>query len=151
VPESLAHRVRSGDAVKARTPALPGTVFEGKVDAILSEVNLATRTVKARVELANPKTQLVPGMFVTVQFATDSREEVLRVPSEAVIQTGTRSVVILAEGEGKFRPVNVEVGSEGGGQSEIRAGLTAGQKVVVSGQFLIDSEASLKGTEARLQ
>jgi Cu(I)/Ag(I) efflux system membrane fusion protein len=126
-------------------------MFEGKVDAVLPEVSLATRTLKARVALANPKTQLVPGMFVTVQFAANGRPDVLRVPSEAVIQTGTRSVVMLAEGDGKFRPVNVEVGSEGGGQSEIRAGLTAGQKVVVSGQFLIDSEASLKSTEARLQ
>lgn len=151
VPENLAEYVRPGDAVKARTPALPATVFDGKVSAILPNVSLATRTVTARVELANPKTQLLPGMFVTVRFATAGRQDVLLVPSEAVIETGTRRVVMLAEGEGKFRPVNVEIGSVGGARTEIRAGLTAGQKVVVSGQFLIDSEASLKGTEARLQ
>ena len=151
VPESLEAQVRSGDAVKARTPALPGTVFAGKVGAVLPSVNLATRTRTARIELSNPDRKLVPGMFVTVQFATVGRSEVLLVPSEALIETGTRHVVMLAETEGKFRPVNVETGAESDGQTEIRSGLTAGQRVVVSGQFLIDSEASLKGTEERLQ
>jgi membrane fusion protein, copper/silver efflux system len=151
VPESLGAQVRSGDTVKARTPALPGIVFDGKVGAVLPNVNLATRTRTARIELANPNAQLVPGMFVTVQFATGGRGDALLVPSEAVIETGTRHVVMLAEAQGKFRPVNVETGAEGGGQTEIRSGLAAGQRVVVSGQFLIDSEASLKGTETRLQ
>ena len=74
-----------------------------------------------------------------------------RVPSEAVIRTGERSVVILATGEGRFRAVDVEVGAEAGGDSEIRKGLKAGDRVVVSGQFLIDSEASLRTTLARLE
>ena len=151
VPESLEAQVHSGDAVKARTPALPGTVFAGKVGAVLPNVSLATRTRTVRIELSNPDGKLVPGMFVTVQFATGGAGDVLLVPSEAVIETGTRHVVLLAEAEGKFRPVNVEIGAESGGQTEIRSGLTAGQRVVVSGQFLIDSEASLKGTEERLQ
>jgi Cu(I)/Ag(I) efflux system membrane fusion protein len=151
VPESLGAQVRSGDTVKARTPALPGVVFDGRVGTVLPSVKLVTRTLTARVELANPNARLVPGMFVTVQLTTGGRRDVLLVPSEAVIETGTRHVVMLAEGQGKFRPVNVETGSEGGGQTEIRSGLTAGQRVVVSGQFLIDSEASLKSTETRLQ
>jgi Cu(I)/Ag(I) efflux system membrane fusion protein len=151
VPERLAERVHPGDGVQARTAALPGVVFDGKVGALLPSVNLATRTLTARVELANPKMQLLPGMFVTVEFAPHAGAEVLLVPSEAIIQTGTRRVVMLSEGEGKFRPVNVETGAEGGGQTEIRSGLAAGQTIVVSGQFLIDSEASLKSTEARLQ
>jgi Cu(I)/Ag(I) efflux system membrane fusion protein len=75
---------------------------------------------------------------------------VLFVPSEAVIQTGKRSVVIVAQGEGKFAPADVDVGIDSNGQTEIRKGLTAGQKVVVSGQFLIDSEASLRGTVTRM-
>ena len=95
--------------------------------------------------------QLLPGMFVTVEFVPLAGTEVLLVPSDAIIQTGTRRVVMLSEADGRFRPVNVETGAEGGGQTEIRSGLTAGQTVVVSGQFLIDSEASLKSTEARLQ
>jgi Cu(I)/Ag(I) efflux system membrane fusion protein len=72
------------------------------------------------------------------------------VPTEAVIQTGRRTVVIVAEDNGRFRPVDVEAGIESGGQTEIKRGLSAGQRVVVSSQFLIDSEASLKGVEARL-
>jgi membrane fusion protein, copper/silver efflux system len=72
------------------------------------------------------------------------------VPSEAVIQTGKRSVVVVAQGEGKFAPVDVEVGLDSNGQTEIRKGLQAGQKVVVSGQFLVDSEANLKASTARM-
>jgi Cu(I)/Ag(I) efflux system membrane fusion protein len=150
VRESDGSAVRVGNAVEARAPALPGKVFKGKVSAILPEVNAATRTLKARVELANPAGELKPGMFATVNFTPSARNEVLVVPSEAVIQTGKRSVVIVAQGDGKFGPVEVETGAEANGQTEIRKGLAAGQKVVVSGQFLIDSEASLRATEARM-
>ncbi len=151
IPESLGAQVRAGDAVQARVPALPNTVFDGKVDAMLPHVDPMTRTLTARVALANPKAQLAPGMYVTVQFPNGGQSAVLLVPTEAVIATGTRRVVILAEGAGRFRPVNVEVGSEGGEKTEIRSGLTAGQTVVVSGQFLLDSEASLRGSQERLQ
>ena len=150
VPESLAASVRPGNAVEARAPALPGVTFSGKVSAILPEVNPATRTLKARVELANPGNRLVPGMFATVTFAPAARQAVLLVPTEAIIQTGKRSVVVVAQGDGKFIPVDVEVGLDSGGQTEIRKGLRAGQIVVVSGQFLVDSEASLKGTATRM-
>src|SRR5882762_5358991 len=150
IPESLAAQVRRGNPVEARTPALPGVKFKGRVNALLPEISPATRTLKARVEVANPGEQLVPGMFATVNFAPAAHEEMLLVPSEAVIQTGTRTVVIVAEDEGRFVPVDVEIGIESGGQTEIRKGLDAGQKVVVSSQFLIDSEASLKGTVTRM-
>jgi Cu(I)/Ag(I) efflux system membrane fusion protein len=150
VPENVAARVRPGDAVEAHAQALPGSAFKGKVGAVLPEVNATTRTFTARIELANPQGQLVPGMFATLTFAPTAGADVLLVPTEAVIQTGTRSLVMLAQDGGKFMPVDVEVGSEGNGQTEIRKGLTIGQKVVVSGQFLIDSEASLKGTTARM-
>jgi Cu(I)/Ag(I) efflux system membrane fusion protein len=150
LPENVAAKVRPGDAVEARSPALPGSVFKGKVGAVLPEVSAATRTLKARIELANAGGQLVPGMFATLTFASARGADVLLVPSEAVIQTGTRSVVMLALDGGKFKPVDVELGGEGDGQTEIRKGLTAGQKIVLSGQFLLDSEASLKGTTNRL-
>ncbi|HWH47882.1 MAG TPA: efflux RND transporter periplasmic adaptor subunit [Burkholderiales bacterium] len=150
VREAQASEVRPGNPVEARSPALPGTTFKGRVNAILPEVNPATRTLKARVELANPGGKLVPGMFVTVAFASAARKEALLVPTEAVIRTGSRSIVIVADGAGKFVPVDVEIGTESEGRSEIRNGLEAGQKVVVSGQFLIDSEASLRGTAARM-
>jgi Cu(I)/Ag(I) efflux system membrane fusion protein len=90
-------------------------------------------------------------MFATVNFAAaGARKDVMLVPTEAVIQTGRRSVVIVALGNGKFAPVEVETGAEANGQTEIRKGLAAGQQVVVSGQFLIDSEANLKSTVARM-
>jgi membrane fusion protein, copper/silver efflux system len=150
LPENVAAIARPGNNVEARAPALPGEVFNGTVNAILPDVSLATRTVKARIELANPQYQLTPGMFATVQFATASRADVLSVPSEAVIQTGTRSLVMVAEGEGEFTPVTVETGLDADGRTEIRSGLKAGQKVVVSGQFLVDSEANLRATGSRL-
>jgi membrane fusion protein, copper/silver efflux system len=154
VPESVAAQVRPGITVEARAAALPGRSFKGKVSAILPEVDAATRTLKARVELANPGAQLVPGMFATVDFTPASRREAVMVPTEAVIQTGKRTVVIVADaaqdGKQRFAPVEVEVGAEAKGLTEIRRGIDAGVKVVVSGQFLIDSEASLKATETRL-
>jgi len=150
VRENQAGEVRVGNLVEARTPALPGMVFKGKVSAILPEVNPATRTLKARVELANPEGELKPGMFATVDFTPAARKEALLVPTEAVIQTGKRTVVIVAQGDGKFAPVDVEIGIETGGQTEIRKGLEEGRMVVVSGQFLIDSESSLRATATRM-
>jgi Cu(I)/Ag(I) efflux system membrane fusion protein len=150
VPEVAAAQVRPGNAVEARTPAVSGAVFKGKVSAILPEVNPATRTIKARIELANPGGRLVPGMFATVSFAPATRNDVLLIPSEAVIQTGKRSVVVVAQGDGKFAAVDVEVGLDSKGQTEIRKGLQAGQNVVVSGQFLVDSEANLKASTTRM-
>jgi Cu(I)/Ag(I) efflux system membrane fusion protein len=90
-------------------------------------------------------------MFASVVFRQGAKRDSVLVPSEAVIRTGTRDVVVVALGEGRFRAAQVELGFESGGQSEIRKGLEAGDKVVLSGQFLIDSEASLSGTLARLE
>ena len=150
VPESQASLVRPGNTVEARASALPGTVLKGKVSTLLPDVSPTTRTLKARIELPNPGNRLVPGMFVSVRFTPLSRQEALAVPTEAVIRTGTRSVVIVAQDEGRFSVVDVEVGMESDGQSEIRKGLRSGQKVVVSGQFLLDSEANLRGSAVRM-
>ena len=102
------------------------------------------------MELANPHGRLVPGMFVQMQFMDMRAGTSLLVPTEAIIQTGKRTVVMLAEDNGRFRPVEVDAGIEAGSQTEIRRGLQPGQRVVVSSQFLIDSEASLRGVETRL-
>ena len=150
VPESQAALLRVGAKVQARSPAVPGTAFEGRVQALLPEVNTTTRTLKARLELANPGGRLVPGMFVQMQFMDTRAEKALLIPTEAVIQTGKRTVVMIAEENGRFRPADVEIGIESDGKTEVKRGLKAGQRVVVSSQFLIDSEASLKGVEARL-
>ena len=153
VPESQAALLRPGTRVRAKSTAMPEVTLDGQVQALLPEVNPTTRTLKARLELANPGGRLVPGMSVQMQFTDLQVGKALLVPTEAVIQTGRRTVVIVADGEGRsghFRPVKVEIGTEGGGQTEVKRGLQAGQRVVVSSQFLIDSEASLKGVEARL-
>jgi Cu(I)/Ag(I) efflux system membrane fusion protein len=154
IPESLAAAIKPGNPAQARAAAFPGAVFRGKVGAILPEVNPATRTLKARIEIANPRGELVPGMFMTVDLTPQARAEVVQVPSEAVIQTGKRTVVMRADpgGDGmqRFRPVDVDIGAENNGMTEIRKGLQPGDKVVASGQFLIDSEASLKAATSRL-
>jgi len=150
VPESQAALLRPGAKVQARSPAAPGASFEGRVQALLPEVDPTTRTLKARLELGNPGGRLVPGMFVQMQFMDMRAEKALLIPTEAVIQTGRRTVVMLAEEGGRFLPVDVEIGIESGGQTEVKRGLRLSQRVVVSSQFLIDSEASLKGVEARL-
>jgi membrane fusion protein, copper/silver efflux system len=150
VPETAAAEVRPGNVVQARAPALPGSVFKGRVSAILPDVNATTRTLKARIELANAGGRLVPGMFATIDFEPTHRKDAVLVPSEAVIRTGKRTVVIVAQAKGRFAPVDVETGIESQGQTEIRKGVHDGDSVVVSGQFLIDSEANLKAAMERM-
>ena len=149
VPEMQAELVKPGAAVEARVAAVGGRVFRGKVAALLPDVNATTRTIKARVVLANPQGELAPGMFATLNFVSQQTAAVA-VPAEAVISTGERSLVILVDAEGKFSPLPVTTGRTSGDMTEIRTGLTAGQRVVVSGQFLIDSEASLRGALSRM-
>lgn len=150
VPESQAALLQRGARVRTTSPGAPGQTFEGKVQALLPEVDKVTRTIRARVELANPQGRLVPGMLVSMRLDRPRSKSTLLVPSDAVIRTGRRNVVMVAEDGGRFRPVEVTAGLEVGGQTEISAGLQMGQRVVLSGQFLIDSEASLRGLEARI-
>ena len=155
VPETQAAWVKPDAVTTATVPAWPGETFKARVTALLPDVNMATRTLKVRVEVANPAGKLKPGMYATVSFAAaGAGGEVLMVPNEAVIWTGKRSVVIVADnaqdGKQQFKPIDVDVGAEAGGMSEIRKGLTRGMKVVLSGQFLIDSEASLKASSNRM-
>ena len=150
LPESLVARVTPGMTVTAQIAALPGKTFNGRVDAILPDVSAATRTLKVRIELANPAALLAPGMFATLQFMAPAGAPVLLVPTEAVIRTGKRTVVMLANDGGTFTPADIETGTEENGQTVVLRGLEAGQKVVSSGQFLIDSDASLKGITSRM-
>ena len=148
-PEAQAALLRPAAMAEARVSGFPGEVFKGRLGAVLPEVNATTRTLRARIELANPAGRLKPGMFASVSIAPEAGKQAVLVPSEAVIRTGERNVVIVAGGKG-FMAADVEVGQEIGGRSEIVKGVKAGEKVVASGQFLIDSEASLKGALARL-
>lgn len=148
VAESQAGSLVSGQVAEARLPAFPGEVFAGKVDAILPEANADSRTLRVRVELPNPQGRLRPGMSAQVSLQRSDRQALLWVPSEAVIRTGRRALVMLAEDGGRYRPVEVQPGPDNAGQTAILQGLEEGQQVVASGQFLLDSEASLKGIAA---
>ena len=149
VPEALAGRIRSGSQAEVRVAGI-ADAFTGKFSAVLPDVDPATRAVKARVELRNPGLVLKPGMFVRVALKQEASEQALVVPQESVITTGKRSVVILALDGGKYSPVEVTLGRENGADIEVRSGLSEGQKVVASGQFMLDSEASLKSGLSRL-
>ncbi len=149
VPEAEVQGLYAGQEVEARLPAFPGEVLQGRVDAILPEANLDSRTLRVRVELANPEGRLRPGLTAQVRLSRATEQSALFVPSEAVIRTGRRALVMLAEGEGRYRPLEVRLGAEAEGKTQILQGLEEGQQVVASGQFLLDSEASLRGILAQ--
>lgn len=151
VPEAKVAMVRTDSTVTAQATGWPGMAFKGRVNALLPEMDLQTRTRTARIRLDNEEGKLVAGMYVTVEFSGPAGEPQLVVPDEAVIPTGERNVVIVAGQGGRFEVVNVTPGVESQGQRAILAGLSEGQSVVLSGQFLIDSEASLKSAIERLR
>jgi Cu(I)/Ag(I) efflux system membrane fusion protein len=150
LPEAQGAWIKAGDAATASLAALPGEQFAGRVDYVYPELNGVTRTLRLRVVLANQPLKLRPGMYASVRFEGVPRPAALTVPGEALIRTGRRTVVLVAEGEARFRPVLVTVGAEIGDRAEVLEGLAEGQQVVASGQFLIDSEASLRGALDRL-
>ena len=148
VPEAQAGSIRVGQSAAVTLAAFPNESFAGRVTAILPVAQADSRTLTVRIELANRGGKLRPGMFASVSLG-GSGGQALLVPSEAVIRTGTRTLVMLALPDGRYRPAEVRTGREGGGQTEVLAGLAVGEKVVASGQFLLDSEASLTGVAAR--
>ena len=150
LPQAAAGTVRSGTPVVVTVDALPGRLFHGTVETLLPDVDAMTRTQRARIVLDNPDGALSPGMFASVQLNPTPDEAVPVVPDDALIATGTHTRVILAEGDGHFRALSVRTGRAAGGYTEVLDGLHGGEKVVVSGQFLIDSEASLSGALERL-
>ena len=149
VPEGQARAIEPGLAVKVSPTGAPEPLV-GKVDTVLPDVNPATRTIKVRIVLSNKGRHLLPGMFVTVRFDSGDRKEALMIPLESVIRTGQRSIVMVDAGKAGFVATEVKTGREAAGMVEVLDGLKAGQKVVTSGQFLIDSEASLRGTTERM-
>jgi len=150
LPQAAAGTVRGGTPVTVAVDALPGRVFHGTVETLLPDIDPTTRTQRARIVLDNSDGSLSPGMFATVQLNPAQGEAVAVVPDDALIVTGGQARVIVAEDGGHFRPVAVRTGRSASGYTEIREGLMGGEKVVISGQFLIDSEASLSGALERL-
>lgn len=148
IPEGQSGHVRPGGHVTATLESAPGKEFSGEIEFIYPALDLQTRTTRVRIALPNKSGQLRPGMFARVNLGSMARQA-LSVPSEAVIYTGQRTVVIVRD-QSLFRPVEVRTGAEANGRTEILAGLKEGEEVVTSGQFLIDSEANLSGVLARL-
>lgn len=148
VPEAMAGQVRMGQPVTATLAAYPGESFSGRVTAVLPQAQVESRTLQVRIELPNRSGRLRPGMFANVQLTSTARPAIL-VPTEAIIRTGKRSLVMLALPGGRYQPAEVQIGQSGGDKTEILAGLSEGERIVASGQFLIDSEASLSGVQAR--
>lgn len=149
VPEALAAAVAAGQRAELRLVAFPGEVLRGKVAAVLPEASRDTRTLRVRVEVPNPGGRLRAGMFGQVRLlGAEQGREVVTVPAEAVIRTGRRALVYVLDAPGRYRPVEVALGAETDGRVAVLEGLAAGQQVVASGQFLIDSEASLQGLTA---
>ncbi len=145
VPEANSAALRAGDPVRALLPSLPGRVIAGRVDAVLPVLDPTTRTLRVRIELPNPDGVLRPGLTAQVQIDAAGGEATLSVPTEAVIRTGQRALVMLAAGSGRYRPIAIRTGREIGERTEVLAGLNEGQRIVASGQFLLDSEASVLG------
>jgi RND family efflux transporter MFP subunit len=136
--------LEKGQDVEMTLSYSPGTVYRGKVTFIYPFLSSKTRTVQVRMEFDNPGLKLKPDMYVDVMINAHPSESALLVPSEAIIRTGSRNVVITAIGEGKFLPKEVTIGLEGEGLVQVLDGLAEDDTVVTSGQFLIDSESNLR-------
>jgi Cu(I)/Ag(I) efflux system membrane fusion protein len=139
-----------GQSAEIRVPAYPGRVWEGQVEYIYPELDPKSRTLRVRLAFDNPDGLLKANMFADVAIYGGPKRDVLAIPAEAVIETGRRSSVVLALGGGRFQPVDVVTGMRGNGMVEILSGLKAGEQVVISGQFLIDSESSLQASFLRM-
>jgi Cu(I)/Ag(I) efflux system membrane fusion protein len=150
VVEDQAGWIAPGNAAEVSLAALPGARFEGRVEYLYPEFDAQTRTLRARIALDNPRLKIKPGMYAQVTLFGGKSAETVVVPTEAVIQTGRRALVMVRAGAGRFTPVAVTPGIESEGRTQILAGLEGGEQVVVSGQFLIESEARLKGALDRL-
>jgi Cu(I)/Ag(I) efflux system membrane fusion protein len=142
--------LESGQTAQMRVPAYPGRTWEGGLDYLYPELDPKTRTLPVRLVFDNPVGALRPNLFAEVSIEGEGRRNVLKIPREALIHTGERESVVLARGEGRFQPVDVTTGARLGGEMEILAGLIEHDEVVVSGQFLIDSESSLRASFQRL-
>ena len=136
--------VTQGTKVIVQLTAYPDRTFEGRVTYVYPTLKPETRTVPVRIELGNPRQLLKPAMFARVEIPAGSREPVLTVPDSAVIDTGTRRIVLVQRGEGRFEPREVKLGARSGDYAQVLEGVTAGEQVVVAANFLIDAESNLR-------
>jgi RND family efflux transporter MFP subunit len=136
-------RVLPGNTAQVIVGAYPGRVFSGRIEEILPQVDLATRTVSVRLAIGNPSLKLKPGMFVNVDLKTSLGRQLV-VPASAVLQSGTRQLAFLYSGDGRIEPKEITLGPRSGDNLVVTKGLSAGQKIVTSANFLIDSESQLQ-------
>ena len=148
--EQQAAWVAAGQETEMQLSYYPGKVWKGRLEYVYPDVDQKTRTLKVRLRFANADELLKPNMYADVSVLTGDAKPVLAIPREALIRTGGQQRVIVALGEGKFAPREVKAGSESGDHVEILEGLQEGEQVVASGQFLIDSESSLKASLQRI-
>jgi Cu(I)/Ag(I) efflux system membrane fusion protein len=148
LPESRAAAVQPGGDARVYLAAFPGRELSGRIIAVLPELAPDSRTLRVRIELPNPHGELRAGMSAQVQLAAQSDVTALAVPTEAVIRTGKRALVIAVREQGEFEPVEVQLGPEIENKTVIADGLDEGQRIVSSAQFLLDSEANLSGAFA---
>lgn len=142
--------ITSAQIVHMRSPAQLGRIWHGQVEYVYPTVDATSRSIPVRMRFANIDGALRPEAFVNLRIEVAPRDGVLSVPAEAVIRTGQSERVILAMGGGQYQQARVETGPEAHGRVEVLSGLAAGERVVVSSQFLIDSEASLQGASLRM-
>ncbi|MBI5784717.1 MAG: efflux RND transporter periplasmic adaptor subunit [Rhodocyclales bacterium] len=136
--------VKQGRKARVRINAYPDKEFEGTITYVYPTLKPETRTIPVRLELANPGGLLKPAMFAQVELSAAGRGKLLTVPSSAVINTGTRHVVLVQTGEGSFEPRDIKPGAESDDYVEVREGVKDGEQVVVAANFLIDAESNLK-------
>ena len=144
VPASSAGAIAVGQRANFQSSTLPGQFFEGKVTFVQPVIDVATRTLAVRIELPNPDGTLRPGLFGDVTLTRDASAAVLTVSRSAVLDSGTRQLVLVQVAEGRFEPRAVVVGERSGELIEIREGVRDGERVVVSANFLIDAESNLQ-------
>ncbi|MFI4936990.1 MAG: efflux RND transporter periplasmic adaptor subunit [Candidatus Berkiellales bacterium] len=149
--ELQAEWVKEGQTVQAKFVAYPGKVWTGKVDFIYPEVDPTARTLKIRMVFNNSDVALKPNMYANITILAKSKTNALSIPSEALIRSGQGDRVIIALGNGQFKVRRVTTGIETANQVEILSGLQVGDQIVISGQFLIDSEANLKASIQRIE
>ena len=142
--------VQTGLDAEITVPAYPGRSWEGKVEYLYPELDQKSRTLRVRLAFDNPDGALRPNMFADAVIYGGPRRDILTIPEQALIITGEREAVVKVVEQGKFQPVNVVTGMKQGGKVEILSGLNEGDEIVTSGQFLIDSESSLKASFSRL-
>lgn len=148
--ERMAGRVKVGQKVTMRMDYLPGRQWQGIVDYVYPNLDEQTRTLRARLRFSNQDKQLKPNMFAQITIHVEQNKATIVVPKEAVIRTGKQNRVVLALGEGQFKSVEVNLGQVAGDKAQIISGLEIGDEVVVSAQFLLDSESSIHSDFLRI-